>query len=130
MLSIEPIAPTGSARVAVVVDLIGDLDATLGDILAETLLHLTRDRSTDVFLTTRHVAVTSTEGLAALEAAVAAARTRDCTVTVVPGNRRMRAAFANAGIGDLGRDLGTTPFCARHVMIARHARSKPGLRSA
>jgi hypothetical protein len=123
MLSTKAFAPAAPYRVAVVVDLIGDLDATMGDIFAATVERLTADGPTDLFLTTRHVAVTSSDGLAALDAALSTARERGCSVAVDPGSRRMRAAFSHARIAYAATADGVLPRNARHLMIARHATS-------
>jgi hypothetical protein len=124
MLSTEAFAPAAPHRVAVVVDLIGDLDVTMGDIFAATVDRLTADGTTDLFLTTRHVAVTSSDGLAAIDAALATARGRGCSIAVDPGNRRMRAAFSHARIPYAATADGVLPRNARHLMIARHAASQ------
>jgi anti-anti-sigma regulatory factor len=90
MLSTQAIDHQSNGRIAVYVDLIGDLDATLGDIFAETLARFTANGATDVFLTTRHVNGSSEGGLAAIDAALRAARSGGCSVSIDPGNRRMR----------------------------------------
>ena len=51
---------------SVVVDLIGDLDATLGTLVSETLVDLSGNGTRGVLLTTKHVSTVSDEGLAAL----------------------------------------------------------------
>jgi anti-anti-sigma regulatory factor len=124
MLSTQAFAPATRARVAVVVDLIGDLDSTLGDIFAATLDRLTQDGTTDLYLKTRHVAVTSTGGMAALGDALATARERGCSIAIEPGNRRMRAAFSQQGIAYAATAEGVLPRNARHLMIARHAEAQ------
>jgi anti-anti-sigma regulatory factor len=121
MLSTKAFAPAGQHRVAVVVDLIGDLDVTMGDIFAATLDRLTADGATDLYVTARHVAVTSSDGLAAIDAALATARERGCSIAVDPGNRKMRAAFSHARIDYAATADGGFPRNARHLMIARHA---------
>ena len=130
MLSTQLIADPATDRVAVFVDLIGDLDATLGGILADTLAGLMANGDNDFFLTTRHVALTSDDGLAALDSALTSARARGCRIAIEPGNRRMRAAFAVARIGYRdGRSA--FPAAGRHLLIARHAaQSKTRRRSA
>ena len=105
----------------VVVDLIGDLDATLGTLFADTLAQLSRNGTTDVHLTTRHIAVTTSDGLAAIEAALNDARHCGCSVAVDPGSRKMRAAFSAASISTLPDAQSPLPDRARHLMIARHA---------
>jgi anti-anti-sigma regulatory factor len=121
MLSTQAFAPATQHRVAVAVDLIGDLDLTLGEIFAAALDQLTASGTTDVYLTTRHVALTSSDGLAAVDAALAAARDRGCSIAVDPGSRRMRAAFAQARIPVVASAGGIPPASGRHLMIARHA---------
>jgi anti-anti-sigma regulatory factor len=121
MLSTETIAQPATGRVSVFVDLIGDLDATLANLFADTLDHLTERGTTDVFLNTKHVSLSSTDGLAALEAALTVARAKGCSVAIDPGNRRMRSAFATAHIPCSREALATRPHSARHLMIARHA---------
>jgi hypothetical protein len=120
MLSTEAIASPAMNPAAVFVDLIGDLDATLGVQFADTLANLTERGTTAVFLNTKHVNLSSIDGLAAIESAVSVARARGCSVEVDPGNRRMRSAFAAAHIACRG-DGPVRPNRARHLMIARHA---------
>ncbi|MBD5655488.1 MAG: hypothetical protein IAI50_09985 [Candidatus Eremiobacteraeota bacterium] len=121
MLSTDAIASPANVRVSVVVDLIGDLDGTLGTIFADTLAHLAGNGTTNVHLTTRHIAASTNDGLAAIEAALTAARHRGCLVAVDPGNRRMRAALSSTSIAMLPDSDHGMPDRARHLMIARHA---------
>jgi anti-anti-sigma regulatory factor len=130
MVSTQTIAGQVTGRVSVFVDLIGDLDATLGELFADTLAHLTERGTTDVFLCAKHVSLSSQAGLAALDAALASARARGCSVTIDPGNRRMRAAFASAQIACAGDVHPLRPQRARHLMIARHAQSTKLQKSA
>jgi hypothetical protein len=120
MLSTEEVASHASESVAVFVDLIGDLDATLGGQFADTLASLTARGATAVYLTTKHVNVSSSDGLAAIDAALSAARAQGCSVEIDPGNRKMRSAFASARI-TCADDGPTRPHRARHLMIARHS---------
>jgi anti-anti-sigma regulatory factor len=121
MLSTETIAQPATGRISVFVDLIGDLDVTLANLFADTLAHLAAGGTTDVFLNTKHVSLSSTDGLAALDAALAAARAAGCSVAIDPGNRRMRSAFATARIPCSREALARRPHRARHLMIARHS---------
>jgi anti-anti-sigma regulatory factor len=121
MLSTQLIADPATDHVAVFVDLIGDLDATLGSTLADTLATLAANGNNDIFLTTRHVAATSDDGLAALDSALTSARARGCRIAIDPGNRRMRAAFTVARIGYRDDRSAAFPSAGRHLMIARHA---------
>ncbi len=103
----------------VVVDLIGDLDETLGTLVAETVARIARHGTSAIFVTTKHVALTSPDGLVALDAGLAAAREAGVSIALEAGSRKMRAAFATAGIAtDEGR---LRPASVRHLMIARHA---------
>lgn len=121
MLSTQALPSAAPSRIAVFVDLIGDLDATLGALFAETLARLTERGTTDVFLTTKHVNGSSRSGLAAIDKALVAARARGCSIAIDPGNRRMRSAFASARIQCAPERLAGRPARARHLMIARHA---------
>ncbi len=124
MSVLQPAAPAASTSSTVVVDLIGDLDATLGSTFAAALAHLTERGTTDVFVTTRHVAVSSHDGLAALGAACADARERGCAIALESGNRRMRAALRGARIVCDAERAVAPPASGRHLMIARHAPTK------
>jgi anti-anti-sigma regulatory factor len=121
MISTDAFASPANDQSTVFVDLIGDLDATLGGLVADTLARLTERGTTSVFLTTKHVSISSNDGLAALDAALGAARARGCSVAIDPGNRRMRSAFASARIPCAGDAFAQRPQRARHLMIARHS---------
>lgn len=124
------IALSSSERPFAIVDLIGDLDATLGTIFADTLDRLVASGTTDVLVTARHVATSSNNGLATLGAACTAAREHGTTITIDPGNRRMRSAFASASLTTDRSGATPRPRGARHVMIACHALSKRLARTA
>ncbi|GAC1301692.1 MAG: hypothetical protein NVSMB19_10120 [Vulcanimicrobiaceae bacterium] len=110
------------------VDLIGDLDATLGTIAADTLDRIAGGAERSVYLSTKRVRLTTRDGLARLDAALAAARARGCAVAVEAGNRKMRTAFACAGIVcDAGPER---PASRRHVMIAHRTPLVPLRESA
>ena len=114
----EPNASDGTPS-AVVVDLIGDLDVTLGELVAETIARIATSGTDAIFVTTKHVALASSDGLSALDAGLAAARSSGVAITLEAGTRKMRAAFATARIATAE---GTPPPSrARHFMIARHA---------
>lgn len=116
--------PPATGRSFAVVELIGDLDATLGHMIADTLTSLAERGTTDVFVTTRHVAVSSQDGLSVLDVACNAARRGGCTIALEAGNRRMRTAFASARIATAPRTGAPLPRSARHLIIARHAQPK------
>jgi len=111
-------------RSIAVVDLIGDLDATLGTILAETLDTLVASGTTHVVVSAKHVATSSYDGLESLGAACTAARASGATVALDPGNRRMRAAFEGAALAIERQPKGGRPSGTRHLMIAHHAPAK------
>lgn len=120
-----------SDRCVVVVDLIGDLDATLASTFADTMRSLVADGATQIFVNARHAATASFDGLTTLDAACVTARDAGTTVTLDPGNRRMRAAFASASLA-VEKRLGTAPHPrgTRHFMIARHADPRDLARTA
>ena len=106
-------------RPAVVVDLIGDLDAVMGSLLAEMLDKLGGDGGRDIFISTKHVVRSNSDGLATLEAARAAMRSSGCAVALHAGSRKMRTALAVARIGC--EDRVPRPRGVRALMIAHHA---------
>ncbi len=107
----------------VVVDLIGDLDTTLGTLIAAALAELASHGTNDVHVTTKHVSGISNDGLAALERAVLAARAEGIAVAVHAGTRKMRSAFARSAMvsSDDDQPMGRS----RHLMLARHAGTSP-----
>lgn len=115
-------APPSDAASAVV-DLIGDLDATLAATFSETLQRLVGGGTTHVYVRARHLATTTSAGLAALDAACGLARACGAFVALDPGSRRMRAAFATVAPAVDRRRAPAHPPRARHLMIARHAAS-------
>jgi anti-anti-sigma regulatory factor len=117
---------TTHARTIVSIDLIGDLDATLGSIFADTLTGLIAAGTTDVIVMTKHVALSSVEGLGVVDAALSAARAEGCSVRLEPGSRRMKAALTAARMA-FDRDDVDRPRSTRHLMIARHA-ARPQLK--
>jgi anti-anti-sigma regulatory factor len=117
MVSIDAAAPAFAA--SVVVDLIGDLDATLGTLLSETLADLTGNGTLGVLLTTKHVTTVSDEGLAALDLAVRSARANGLQVALDAGNRKLRTAFADARIAYSTESIAPQER-VRHYMFAHH----------
>ena len=116
----ETLALAADVPVAVVIDLIGDLDATLGGIFSDTLSGLVAEGTTDVVLMTKHVALSSEEGIIAIDVALGDARARGCSIVVEPGSRKMKAAFAAARV-PVERGERVPRKSGRHLMIARHA---------
>ncbi len=121
MVSTDAAAPAFAA--SVVVDLIGDLDATLGTLLAETLAKLTMNGTQGVLLTTKHVATVTREGMAALDAALRSARASGLEVSLHAGSRKLRTAFADAHIL-FSTESVTSPDRVRHYMFAHHEQPK------
>jgi len=129
MMDADALDPSLEARASVVVDLIGDLDATLGETVSTMLEHYTSRGGADLYVSCKHVTGADAEGLAALSRAVAAACVVGSRIVVVPGSRRLGSAFKAARIAHLERDL---PRAARerHVMIAHHGAQRAPTRPA
>jgi anti-anti-sigma regulatory factor len=125
MQTTQAISLAPDVRVAVAIDLIGDLDATLGVIFSDTLSGLVDAGATDVVLMTKHVALSSEEGINAIDVALGNARAKGCSIVIEPGSRRMKAAFAAARVA-VDRGERVPRKSGRHLMIARHAsQTKP-----
>ncbi len=118
MASIE--SGASAVPAAVVVDLIGDLDAVLCGVLAETLVKLTRDGTRTVLLTTKYLTTASDAGIAGVSDALASASACGLDVALEPGNRKIRAAFAGARFPSAERSPAPQPERARHYMFAHH----------
>jgi len=117
-----------SAPEVLVVELIGDLDATLGQYAAETIATHAAKGAPDIVLSTKHLSLTSEIGMRTLDAAIRSARDRGHSVSLDPGTRKMGTAFNNARIAyspPLAR-----PRAARCLMIARHAAPKRSTKAA
>ncbi len=127
MQTIQDVAAPAD-RSAVVVDLIGDLDTTLGTIFADTLDRIACTSGSSVYVSTKHVALTTRDGLARLDAALAGARSRGCAVALHAGNRRMRVAFTFARIA--WDAAAARPANQRHLMIAHRAAKPSGALTA
>jgi anti-anti-sigma regulatory factor len=114
------IEPAVAGRSPVVVELIGDLDATLAQILRETLETQTLRGESHIVVSFRHLTEITNEGLSAAARAIAESRLGGCAISVYAQGRRVRAMLQIARLtcerGELA-SLGN----ARHVMIARHA---------
>ena len=111
---------TSDASTPIVVELIGDLDSTLVASLSEMLTTFTQGGPTYVLLCARHLSAPSADALAALGSAVSAARASGTSISIDPGNRKMRQAFGQARIEHSASDI-ARPAGARHFMMARHA---------
>jgi anti-anti-sigma regulatory factor len=121
MLSSQASASTSS----VVVDLIGDLDATLGALVTDTFRELVADGTRTVWLSTKYIATTSRDGIAALAASLHAARARGLEISLDGGTDTMRRALEGASIV-YSSDFIAPPERARHYMFAHHEVEKRG----
>ena len=111
-----------SERRTITVSLIGDLDARLGEILAETVADLVRRGESDLTIDFEHVETMEGPGLAAAARVLAQHRLAGCTIEATAKKRRVRSAL-NASRVPLARRDATSPFsrAGRHVMIAHNA---------
>ena len=125
-VSVEPTqshSPLGepgrlAAAAPVVVDLIGDLDATLGELLADTLASLARAGESDIVVNFKHVEAVVGDGFGRVSRAITESRLGGRTIAVQAKDRRLRALFKEARLpySDRSGALGAR----RHVLIGRH----------
>jgi anti-anti-sigma regulatory factor len=111
-------------RPIVTIDLIGDLDARLGKILAETLGELARRGDCDVRVSFRRVAIVRGDGLAGTARAFAQAQLAGCPIRAcaVPRDRLVRAALKSSRIPFEEANPAWPSFGGRHIMIAGHSK--------
>jgi len=115
-------APLAERRL-IAVDLIGDLDGELAATLVDTLGELRRHGDCDVLLNLKRVANMDGNGIAGASKAIAELRLSGSSISVLgPRNRHVRALLHASRIDVEKAPSETT--CARHIMIARHSRSK------
>lgn len=103
---------------AIVIDLIGDLDATLGAIFSDALGRIAGDSRCRIFVSTKHVADTTREGLERMDAAISTARSHGSAIVLEAGNRRMKNAFRFARIAC---EAVPRPTSRRHMMLAHRS---------
>jgi anti-anti-sigma regulatory factor len=121
MVHANAIAPSpGDTRVFVVIDLLGDLDATLGEILAGTLERQAALGGAELIVNCKHLADASPDGIAALSRALEGVQQRGAPIFLVPGSRKLRLAFKAARISCPQIDILPATLRRRHVMIAHH----------
>jgi ABC-type transporter Mla MlaB component len=120
MIQHAPIA-TLSVRRLVTIDLIGDLDAELGEALAQTLDALTCQGECEVLVNFKRVVGTDATGLAGAAHAIAQKRLAGWPISasVSRRDRRVRSLLSSSRI-PFDELPGSLPK-ARHIMIARHA---------
>jgi anti-anti-sigma regulatory factor len=107
-------------KLFVVIDLLGDLDATLGEILAGTLERHASLRGGDLVVNCKHLADASPDGIAALSRALESVRLRGYRIFLIPGSRKLRLAFKAAQISCPQIDILPAAMRRRHVMLAHH----------
>src|ERR1700693_345536 len=119
MLQPESIAPL-TARRLVTIDLVGDLDAELGDTLAKTLDELRNQDDCDVLVNFKRVVAIDGPGLAGATRAIAQSRLAGSAIfaSAARGNRRVRGLLKSSRI-PLDDVTATIPS-GRHIIIARH----------
>jgi anti-anti-sigma factor len=127
MPQVNRVAPFRPSRPAVVIDLVGDLDATLAAILAETLDRL---EDPEVVISCKRLAFADETGLGAVTRALDAARRRGCNVVVSASARKLRVSFAAARIAFTASGDTQPPARRRSIIIAHNssAASKTKLR--
>jgi hypothetical protein len=120
MLQPASIAPL-TARRLVTIDLIGDLDAELGDTLAKTLDQLDTHGDYEVRVNFKRVVAIDGPGLAGAARAIAQKRLAGWAISasVSRRNGRVRSLLSSSRI-PLDEIAAALPS-ARHIMIARHA---------
>jgi anti-anti-sigma regulatory factor len=119
----EPVVPAPlSERRIVAISLIGDLDAELGVILAQTLDELVSRGSCDVVVDFDRVAAVRGNGLAAASRTLAQHQLAGRPVAASARKKIVRAALAAARI-PVTPPGGPAGKVERHVMIARHSAS-------
>ncbi len=113
-------APLTERRV-VAIELVGDLDAELAAILAETIDSLTRQGECKIAIGFKRISDLDREGLMSVARAIAQRRLEGWPISAsLPRNRRMRTILSGAGIPI---DEGPAD-CARHIIIARTHRGE------
>lgn len=120
---IERVSAPLTERRLIAVDLIGDLDGELGATLVETLAELRRDGECDVLLNLKRVANIDGNGIAGAAKAIAELRLKGSSISVRGSRNRHVRALLNASRIDVEKASGD-PTYARHIMIARHSRTK------
>ena len=90
-----------SAPASIVIDLIGDLDARLGDIAANALRRLDPDRR--VILSLKHLTTVHSDGFTALVTAVKMHVSFGRTISIVSNGAKTQALLAEAKLGAVRR---------------------------
>lgn len=99
MVEADAFAPAPSdSGIFVAIDLIGDLDATLGEILASTLERLASLGGADLVVNCKHLSNARPDGIAALSRAIEAVQQHGYPIYLLAGSRKLRLAFKAARI--------------------------------
>ena len=106
------------AEHALVVELIGDLDAALVRSLAEVLDRLEGAGRDPIVVRLKHLSTVRPTGIAALGAALAERRLRGCNVSATAESGRITAMLRAAGVPLVARGARSAAGI-RHVMIVR-----------
>ena len=120
MLQHAPIAALAPRR-SITIDLIGDLDAHLGETLVKTLETLACDETCDVFVNFKRVAGVEAAGLSGAARAIAQKRLAGWSISALVSrrNRRVCVLLNSSRIPcDEAPAIATN---TRHIMIARNA---------
>lgn len=110
-----------STRAAIVVDMVGDVDAMAAQSFAETAERLTPSARGRVVLNLRHAALLDAAGVTLLARTVLGLQRRGFSIDVLAESKRVRTALIAAQIASrlpapIDRDAQD-----RHVMIVRNA---------
>ena len=115
-----PVCVPREARAAVVIDMIGDVDAAAAQSFAALAGRLQHDPHARIVLNLRRAAILDAAGITLLARAIADVRRRGFALDVVAESRRVRTALLAARIpsrpgSPLDREAGE-----RHIMIVRN----------
>jgi len=109
------------SRAAIVVDLIGDIDATAAQTFATTIARLGAASSERIVVNLRHTALVDAGGITVLASAIAELRRRGLEVDVIAEGKRVRTALRAARIASRTGLPADGAARERHVMIVRNA---------
>ncbi|MBC5810846.1 MAG: hypothetical protein GIW95_08370 [Candidatus Eremiobacteraeota bacterium] len=108
-------------RSLVAIDLIGELDGRLGEILDEALADVAARGDFHVVVNFDFVSAVHADGIRAAGKAIVAAKVRgeNVSASVSPRNRRMRSVLKDARVTVFEPGATKSPTGARRIMIAR-----------
>jgi anti-anti-sigma factor len=123
MLAATPFSasPLPLTRPAVVVELIGDADATAAHAFAEAARRLVCSEGERIVLNLQRVALIDAGGVTMLVRAINELRRRGIAVDVIAATKRVRTALSAARIFPRVAIAGDGDARERHVMIVRNA---------